>query len=203
MKLFLVRHGETDVNRVLGHGVIGPDHNEAVTFKPGDNTDISLNVLGRTHAMDAGKELPDDIDELYSSALMRAKETAEIIAEMKNIDPSTIKVRGELAEYHMGEFEGFSKEERRKRLGGELWGSGSLCTYDYTPWGGDSWKTVYDRLSSFIGELKKNSNDKNVVCVTSAGVIRMSYKIFFWDKSPEITKHIVIHNGSVHQFVID
>ncbi len=203
MRLFLVRHGETDANRVLGHGVLGPSHSEPIIFKSGDDTNIPLNVLGRNHAMEAGQELPDTIDELYASPLLRAKETAEIIAGLKKINPSSIKLRDELIEYHQGSLEGLTTEEKRERLGGQSWGSGLLCNYDYSPWGGDSWKTIHSRLSSFIEELKSHGNDKNIVCVTSGGVIRMSYKIFFWDKSPEITKHIVIHNGSVHQFIID
>ena len=203
MTLFLIRHGETDANRVLGHGVLGPTHSEPIIFKSGSNTNISLNVLGRNHAMEAAKELPDSISEIYASPLLRVKETAEIIAEMKKINPTTIQFRDELIEYHQGSLDGLSTEEKRERLGGQSWGSGLLCNYDYSPWGGDRWETVYSRLNSLIKELKSHGSDKNVVCVTSGGVIRMAYKIFFWDKSPEITKHIVIHNGSVHQFVID
>ncbi len=202
MNLFLVRHGETDANRILGHGVTGPMHDDHVTFKPGDDTNIPLNVYGRTHAWEAGGDLPDTISELYSSPLLRAKETAEIIAEMKKISPSTIQLRNELIEYHQGSLEGLSTEQKREKIGGQSWGSGLLCNYDYTPWGGDSWKTIHDRLSSFFDELKSGDNEKNIVCVTSGGVIRMAYKIFFWDKSPGITKHILVKNGSVHEFVI-
>ena len=203
MRLFLVRHGETDANRILGHGVQGPVHDEPITFRPGDDTNISLNVLGRKHAMNAGQELPDRIDELYASPLLRTKETAEIIAKVKQIDPALITLREELVEYYQGSLEGLSFEERKERLGGSLWGSGPLCNYDYRPWGGDSWETIHSRLNAFIEELKSHGNDKNIVCVTSGGVIRMAYKIFFWDTSPEITKHIVVYNGSVHQFVIE
>ena len=203
MRLFLVRHGETDANRILGHGVQGPVHDEPITFRPGDDTNISLNVLGRKHAMNAGQELPDRIDELYASPLLRTKETAEIIAKVKQIDPALITLREELVEYYQGSLEGFSLEERKERLGGSLWGSGPLCNYDYRPWGGDSWESIHARLHAFIEELKSHGNDNHIVCVTSGGVIRMAYKIFFWDKSPEITKHIVVYNGSVHQFVID
>lgn len=202
MKLYLVRHGETDANRILGHGVSGPMHNEPVTFKNGDDTNIPLNVYGRAHAQDAGRELPDVIDELYSSPLLRAKETAEIIAEMKNINPAIIQLSDKLIEYHQGTLEGLSAEEKNEKVGSQAWGSGLLCTYDYTPWGGDSWNTIYDNLNNFFEELKVHG-DKTIVCVTSAGVIRMAYKIFFWEKSPEITKHIVIKNGSVHEFVIN
>jgi broad specificity phosphatase PhoE len=203
MKLYLVRHGETDVNRILGHGVSGPMHNEPVNFKHGDDTDVSLNVYGRTHAWEAGANLPNAIDKIYSSPLLRAKESAIIISEMKNISPSGIEYRDELLEYHQGSLEGMSTEQKKDVLGGRTWGSGLLCTYDYTPWGGDSWKTIYDRVSSFFDELQNvHGDEKIIVCVTSAGVIRMAYKILFGERAPGISQHLLIKNGSVHEFVL-
>jgi len=203
MKLFLVRHGETDANRVLGHGVSGPSHNEPIFFKSGDDTNIPLNILGRNHAAEAAKDLPDKIDSLYSSPLLRVRETAEIIARLKNINSANIILRDELIEYRQGLLEGLTTEEKREKCGGQLWGSGALCNYDYRPWGGDSWEIIYSRLDSFFNELKSKNNDENVVLVTSGGVIRMTYKIFLSDKSPNISKNINIQNGSVHQFIID
>ncbi len=69
MKLYLIRHGETDANRILNHGVKGEMHNEPVTFKEGDNTDIPLNVYGRAHASEAGKALPDNIYKILAYPL--------------------------------------------------------------------------------------------------------------------------------------
>ena len=201
MKLYFVRHGETDANRVLGHGVSGPAHDQPITFKQGDSTNIPLNIIGRDNAISAANDLPDQIDKLYSSSLLRVKETAEIIANKKNIDISKIEFRDELLEYYQGTLEGFSYEEKKKMLKeGESWGSGLLCDYDYTPWGGDSSKTIYNRLNTFLDEIKQDGDDKNIVCVTSGGVIRMMYKILVSDKVPGITKHILIENGSVHEF---
>lgn len=178
-------------------------HNEPVTFKPGDDTDVPLNVYGRAHAWEAGTKLPDTIDTIYASPLLRTRETAEIIAEMKNMDASVIAFRDELREYHQGSLEGMTTEEKKESLGGQTWGSGSLCDYDYTPWGGDSWKTIHDRLRSFFDELHAGrDDDKVIVCVTSGGVIRMAYKIFFGDKAPTITRHITVKNGSVHEFIL-
>jgi len=203
MKIFLIRHGETDVNRILNHGVTGPMHNEPVTFKEGDDTDVTLNIYGRAHAEEAAKKLPDHIDKIYSSSLLRAKETAEIIAKTKGLDVSAIVFRPELVEYNMGSLEGLSLEKKIEVAGGKMWGSNLLCTYDYTKWGGDSWKTLYNRLDSFFKEMKiNNDEEKIIVCVTSAGVIRIAYKLLLSDKAPDITQHIKIENGSVHEFII-
>ena len=108
-------------------------HNGPVTFKEGNNTDVSLNVYGRTHAEEAGKVLPDHIDKIYSSSLLRARETAEIIAGVKEINISEIIIRAELAEYNMGTLEGLSLDKKIEVAGGKVWGSGLLCTYyDHT-----------------------------------------------------------------------
>jgi broad specificity phosphatase PhoE len=203
MKLFLVRHGETDANRILGHGVTGPIHSEPVTFKIGDDTNISLNIYGREQAEYAGGELSEKIDKMYASPLLRVKETAEIIARIKSVDFSTIEFRDELIEYRQGSFKIDSTELKKNHAVQNPNNLPVLCNYDYSPWGGDSWEAVYTRLSSFFEVLKKHNNNETVVCVTSGGVIRMAYKIFFWDKSPGITKHIMVKNGSVHEFVID
>ena len=200
MKLYFVRHGETDANRLLGHGVSGPMHNEPVTYTPGDDTNVGLNIYGRAQAQEAGTELPDTFDALYTSPLLRTKETAEIIAKAKEFDTSCMILRDELVEYHMGTFDGLTTEEKQK-IAPEGWGSGARCTYDYTPWGGDSWKTIYDRVSRLLDELKSKHTGQSIICVTSAGVIRMAYKILFNDKSPDISKYIMLKNGSVHEFV--
>ncbi len=203
MKLFLVRHGETDANRILGHGVSGPMHDEPVVYVRGGDTDVPLNVYGRNHASDAAMNLPDHIDALYTSPLIRAKETAEIIALAKQMDPATIIVRDELREYFQGSFEGLTTEEKLERLGGKkLWGSAMTCTYDYTPWGGESAAMVRARVSLFINELAATHTGKTIVCATSGGVIRMVYNIFFAEKAPGLTKHMNIKNGSVHEFVV-
>jgi broad specificity phosphatase PhoE len=155
-------------------------HDEPVTFNSGDDTNISLNIYGRAQASEAAVELPDTIGKIYSAPLLRVRETAEIIAGVKNLDFSKIELRDELVEYHQGSMEGLSSAEKKNMLkDGQSWGSGLLCN-----------------------ELKKEGTEENIVCVTSAGVIRMAYKILLSEKSPGITKHLIIKNGSVHEFVI-
>ncbi len=69
MKIYLVRHGETDWNK---NGIlIG-------------QKDIPLNKNGKDQALLVAKKLAEiDFDVCYSSPLIRAKETAEIICRNK------------------------------------------------------------------------------------------------------------------------
>lgn len=67
MKLYLIRHGETDWNK---------------EFKIQGSSDIELNEYGRELAFitrEGLRHIPFDI--AYTSPLKRAKETAEIILE--------------------------------------------------------------------------------------------------------------------------
>lgn len=200
--LYFVRHGETDANRVLQHGTDNPPHDRPITFKPGDDTNVALNPNGRKHAWEAAQNLPDHITRIFSSPLLRTRETAEIICEEKGIDAATIEFREELREYHQGKLEGLSADQKFVETGGATEGSALLCNYDYTAYGGDSWKTIYDRVSALIRELRRGDRERTVVCVTSAGVIRMVYKIVFDDRAPGISAHILVKNGSVHEFLV-
>ena len=64
-RIYMTRHGETVWNaegRIQGH------------------TDIDLSPRGRTQAQALGQRLEDvDFDAVYSSDLIRARETADII----------------------------------------------------------------------------------------------------------------------------
>ena len=202
MKLFLIRHGETDANRVLGHGVDGPAHNSPLTFQPGEDTNIPLNPNGRAQAFLAAQNLPDNITRILCSPLLRTRETAEIICEEKGIEKQTILFRDELIEYHAGRLEGLSAEQKFAITGGVKEGSGLLCNYDYTKYGGDSWKTIHRRVSALFDELRTQKGDACIVCVTSGGVIRMAYKVLFDDRAPNISAHVIVKNGSVHEFLI-
>ena len=69
--LYIMRHGRTDWN---------------VRHKLQGRTDIPLNEEGRRMAEKAGEEYRDvPLDICYSSPLVRARETAEIVLSGRNI----------------------------------------------------------------------------------------------------------------------
>ena len=69
--LYIMRHGKTDWNAC--HKLQG-------------RTDIALNDEGRMMAAEAGKKYADiHFDICYSSPLARAKETAEIFMQGRNV----------------------------------------------------------------------------------------------------------------------
>jgi len=98
MNLILIRHGETDWNRIgRCQGV----------------ADIVLNENGRQQAKELGESLKNhDIKAVYSSDLKRALETAQHIAEHHNI---TVRLEPGLQEMDQGDLEGLSFTDIRDK----------------------------------------------------------------------------------------
>ena len=97
--ILLVRHGETDWNlqrRLQGH------------------SDTPLNERGREQARALAAELADEpIDAVYSSDLVRAHETARIVAEQHGLD---VTASDDLRERHFGTWEGLHDDEIEARF---------------------------------------------------------------------------------------
>lgn len=92
MKIYVTRHGQTDWN---------------VQGKTQERADIELNEVGIKQAKQTKEELKNiDIDLIICSPLKRAKKTAEIINEGRNIP---IIFDDQIIERNFGEFEGEKK----------------------------------------------------------------------------------------------
>jgi len=146
--IYLVRHGQTDWNvekRLMGL------------------TDISLNESGILQAKLLGKEASQlKIDRIFSSNLLRAKETAEIINKFINVD---ISLDERLKELNYGVIEG----KILKEISSECWDQFNLHPEQLRA---ESFESVYNRIKSFFGDLIKK-NLSNVLIVTHGGALRM------------------------------
>jgi len=91
-RLFLVRHGATTANENRPY------------ILQGRNMDLDLSELGRRQAEAVGALLADySIDRIYSSPLVRARQTAEAIAKHH---PLTVTAVEEVTECDVGRWEG-------------------------------------------------------------------------------------------------
>ena len=98
--IYLVRHGQTDWN---------------LEKKTQGHTDISLNDNGREQALRVSDLLRNyKIDKIYSSDLLRASETAEIINKCLNLN---IILDNRLREINYGDLEGIP----RTTLSQDVW----------------------------------------------------------------------------------
>lgn len=154
MRLFLVRHGETESNR---RGLaLGRD-------------DVPLNERGRWQAERVGRALTHEpLAAVYSSPLRRALDTARAAAA-----PHGLKVRIEeqLIEMDVGELDGLTFAEVRKRYPGllEKWVSGPGPT-QHMP-GGECLVDVQERAWSAVDDLAAHHGEEAVAVVTHNFVI--------------------------------
>ncbi len=162
MYLYVIRHGETDWNRLL---------------KLQGRTDIPLNENGRSMARTAARGLKDvKFTMIYSSPLGRALETADIIRRDRDIPVIT---DDRLAEISFGAYEGreYDKDNRDKYPElARLFDSPDV----YEPAdGGESIAGLCGRTAEFMEYMKDTYADTDEVILLSVhgAVIRgiMSY----------------------------
>lgn len=146
MRLILVRHGETDWNRL--HLIQG-QHN------------IPLNEVGKTQAKSIALALKEEkVEAIYSSTLQRALETAE---EIKRFHQVNIEHLDGLMELDVGKLDGMNGLEVKTRYPEffRLWESDAALAQ--LP-GGESLTELQNRVwSSIQGVIARNHNDPIIV----------------------------------------
>lgn len=152
MKLYLIRHGETDFNkRRLLQG----------------RTDTKLNDYGRELAKKTAEGLLDvPFDLAFTSPLKRAKETAQIVLGDRKI-PLVDEPR--IQEISFGEFEGLCIEKERYNIPDETFMNFFNQPEAYnTPPGGESFASVLERTGDFLSGLLEREEyaDKTILVST-------------------------------------
>ena len=140
MRLYIVRHGETDWNkarRVQGF------------------SDIPLNEYGRHLARETAEGMKDiPFDLAYTSPLVRARETAEIILAGRDIP--LIESNG-IKEMGFGEYEGMCISGKEKAPESEAFKKFFIDTGNFVPAkGGESISDIMERTGQFLKELCEN-----------------------------------------------
>lgn len=146
MRLYVVRHGETEMGK-----------NEIIATK-----DEPLNENGRLQATTLKDKINKlKIDYIYCSPLGRTRETLKLF-EIENIP---IIIDNRLIERDMGIYE---KAKFNDLDWNTFWGYNSDRKYKEL----ESMKEVYNRVSLFINELKEKYSNEHLLLVTHGGVIR-------------------------------
>jgi broad specificity phosphatase PhoE len=151
LKIILVRHGETDWNRVKR--------------VQGGSSDTLLNDIGREQARGLAQMLSKEkIKAIYSSPLQRALVTAQNIATLHNL---VVEINPSLREIEAGELEGILSSDLGKRFSDFLIQDGELVEIP----GGESLSDVQERCWSFVQGLVKLYDDCTVALVSHYFVI--------------------------------
>lgn len=179
--LTLVRHGQTDWN--LARRIQG-------------TTDIPLNDTGRADARTAAAALAGvEYDAIYASPLLRAQETAEIIAEELGLAAPAL-TRG-LRERTFGDGEGMLVEDYLTQWGG--WTSA-------VP-GAETLEEVRDRALDSLERIVRASRRRSapraesIIVVSHGGVIRSLLMHVSGGSLPREGEPL--RNGSIHRFVAE
>lgn len=133
------------------------------------NVDVELAPEGREQADLLGQRLKTyDIEAVYSSDLIRARETADIINKHLN-KPRVIDERWQEANF--GGMTGLTNDEMREKYGDFLEKRATMTEDIPYPDGGENCRMVFERSFEALRDLTKE-NYENVCVVTHGGVIR-------------------------------
>ncbi len=154
-KVYFVRHGQTFWN---------------VENKICGATDIALTDLGHTQAIETGKAIIEAgivFDEIISSPLIRASETARHISEMTGV-PMRLDER--LTEQNFGKYEGTARDGEEFQLAKEHFADryGS----------GESMLHLAQRIYNLLDEIKKDPEGRTFLLVAHNGIARVIESYF-------------------------
>ncbi len=153
MKIYLVRHGETDWNQA---GLLQ------------GQTDIALNAQGLEQAREAAERLKEVPFELaFCSPLIRAKRTAETIIGDRKI---TLTTDERLRELNFGPWEGVDIRTIKDAASQPFTNPGSYIP----PEGAESFAQLYKRSGEFVDQvlLPLEGTYETVLVVAHGGVNR-------------------------------
>lgn len=157
--LYLVRHGETEPNRL---GIV-----------QGRGLDAPLNAVGRTQAERLAAFLSDvPFRAAYTSTLRRAGETAEIVLNGRNGSVPLQRLDG-LDEMNWGVYEG---QAFRPPVSDEIAGIKAAWErgrYDVGPAGGESVQEVRDRTVAALQRVVDAHPGENVLVVAHGRMMRI------------------------------
>lgn len=181
MKVYIIRHGQTDWN---------------VQRKMQGVTDIELNETGMSQAEEARKKINElDIDLILSSPLKRAKKTAEILNKDKKLE---IIYDESFIERNFGNYEGVVIKEKCK----DIFNSQDLfnLNLDLTTNNIEPISKVLERVTKRFDEIKNEYEGKNILIVTHGGVSRAINAYFTGIPNDGIIMSANLGNCEIREF---
>ena len=177
--LYFLRHGETvwnSENRICG------------------TTDIELTPLGHEQAIQAGKDILSSgirFDEIISSPLKRARDTAGHIAE---ITGKPVRIDGRLTEQNFGKYEATS------RFGPEYLASKEHFADRNES--GESLLQLAQRVYNLLDEIRRDPEGKTFLLVAHNGVAR-SVESYFTSQQNREYACFGLKNCEIRSYIFD
>lgn len=176
MKIYLIRHGQTDWN---------------VAGKIQGKTDIPLNETGRRQAACLAKGMEHrPVAQIFSSDLIRARETARAIGESQHVEVETLSG---LEEIGFGKWEGMTLEQIQVVFPEEY---EKWCENPVTvaPPGGESLSQIKERCRRVMEEILKRA--KGDFAIVSHGAM-LAYVVEYLMRNDPNDQEIIVGNASI------
>lgn len=187
--LVLVRHGRSEYN----------DKGLWTGF-----TDIALNNEGRQEAHRTSEAIKDiKFDQAFTSLLIRAQETLEIILKDLGQDSISIEKNFALNERDYGDYTGKNKWQVKEEVGEEVFQK-IRRTFDYPIPNGESLKVVYERVVPYYQNtiLPLLKEGKNVLISAHGNSLRALVK-YLENISDDDIANLEIRTGEAYVYQID
>lgn len=152
MKIYVIRHGLTELNK---------------QGKVNGQIDEPLTPEGIEQAKAAIVLMPESIKHIYTSPLLRARQTAEIINSRLKLP---IYQHEGIKEIHMGSLAGKAWTEMEGGL--QLKKKHRSVQFDYSPHGGESAAETKKRVRTLLEQIHVKHGHHEVLLVTHGGIIR-------------------------------
>ena len=188
-KLVIVRHGQSQWNL----------ENKFTGW-----VDIDLSEAGIAEAKKAGEKLKSyKFDEAFTSDLMRAQKTLDLILEETGQTNIPVEKDQALNERMYGDLQGLNKDECREKFGEDqvkIW----RRSYETPPPGGESLKDTADRVlpyykSRIEPELKKGKD----ILISAHGNSLRALIMYLEGLSKEEILKTEIPTGSPKEYILD
>jgi probable phosphoglycerate mutase len=157
-RILAIRHGQTAWNadaRIQGH------------------TDIELDALGQWQARRLAAALAgEELHAVYSSDLLRARQTAAPLAERAGLE---LRLDAGLRERAFGEFEGLSFAQIEQRWP-DLAARWRRRDPDFGARGGEVLHHFRERVVGAVARLAQEHRGQNIVLLTHGGVLDLLYR---------------------------
>ena len=176
MKIYALRHGLTEYNK------LGKTNGQIV--------DDPLAKEGLEQIRNIVPHMPKGIAKIYSSDLLRARQTAELINETLQLPIEFCK---ELREVNFGTLAGKSWDDINAEQSRDVSLEYRTLKYDFHQFGGESVEDVRKRISTLM-QILKERDAESVLLITHGGIIRFLYLFFNQERTEKV------ENLSIHEF---
>lgn len=178
MKIYLIRHGQTDWNI---QGKIQGSH------------DIPLNETGCRQAQRLAKGMSSHtVKRIFASPLVRAAETAKILGKEKKVDVCFMQ---KLVEVEFGKWEGLTWTEIKKEypMEYEQW---CLDSAKATPPGGEIQSEIMKRCTEALNEIINLTGGQEDTAIVSHGATLAHLFTYMMRNNPEV-ESMIVENASI------